>query len=114
MIERRHKHLRRKVKAAPTLSLSQLLQKSAELTRKFEHQASELREKVQETEQGEQSEQADAQPDDGESSFLETGVGKPVVAEEGMKAMEAVTEDILRFTDHMRKLGNEASLFYRK
>ena len=120
--KRRHGHIRRKVKAAPTLSISQLLEKSAELTKKFQRQAVELRSKVQDIEQGEPgdpgepSEPVEEETDNlqSESSFLQTSLVKPGVADEGMKAMEAVNEEILRYTDRMRKLGNEASLFYRK
>ena len=121
--KRRHGHIRRKVKAAPTLSISQLLEKSAELTKKFERQAVELRSKVQDIEQGEPGdpgepgepveEETDPSLQSG-SSFLQTSFVKPGVADEGLKAMEAVNEEILRYTDRMRKLGNEASLFYRK
>ena len=112
--ERRNRHLRRKAKVAPTLSLSQLLVKSEELTKKFERQAAELREKVHTTEQDIPTEPDVDEGSDVEATFLEVGERKPGVADEGLRAMEAVNEEILRYTDHMRKLGNEASLFYRK
>ena len=109
--ERRvHKH-KHSTAADPLQSLSQLLQKSAELTKAFEKQATALREKVQESEVPESSaeETVDESP-----SFLEVDGSKPVQAGAGLKAMEAVTEEIMRYTDKMRKMGNEASMFSRR
>ena len=109
--ERRlHRH-RHSASQAPLQSLSQLLAKSAELTKEFDKQAAALREKVQD------SELADSPAEDSAdvaSSFLEVDSSKSVPAGAGLKAMEAVTEEIMRYTDKMRKMGNEASMFARR
>ena len=101
-----HRHAVAKTKP-PLQSLSELLSRSAELSKQFERQTAALREKVQE------SEIIDAanEGSDSAASFLETNA-LPEGA--GLRAMEAVNEEILQFTDRMRKLGNEASLFSRR
>jgi hypothetical protein len=109
-----HYHHRRPSKEkAPVQSLSELLAKSEDLTKKFQAQAQSLRERVQE------SETIDAVSDEAASSdipasFLELDLSKPLPAGSGLRAMEAVTEEIMQYTDKMRKLGNEASLFSRR
>ena len=106
--ERRiHYHHHAIGKKPPLQSLSELLTRSEDLTRSFESQTAALREKVQE------SETIDATNDgtEGVASFIETN---PHAENAGLRAMEAVNEEILRYTDKMRKLGNEASLFSRR
>lgn len=109
--ERRiHRHHRSQVKKAPIQSLSELLVQSADLTKQFERQATALRSRVQE------SEAIDSASDDNvdtAASFIETDV-RPLPENAGLQAMEAVTEEVMRYTDRMRKLGNEASLFSRR
>jgi hypothetical protein len=83
----------------PLLSLSELLAQSRELTKAFQHNAEVLREKVKQTEESD----AESQP----ASFIEKKPEKPV----GLQAMEAVTDQIMAFTDRMRKMGNDAALF---
>ena len=99
-----HHHRGAAKKSQPLLSLSELLSRSAELTKQFEKQTASLREKVQE------SEVIDAANEGGEStsSFIEVNA---LLENSGLRAMGAVNEEILRYTDKMRKLGNEASLF---
>jgi hypothetical protein len=99
-----HRHHSTAKKSPPLQSLSELLSRSADLTKQFEKQTARLREKVQE------SEVVDAANDNGDvaSSFIETN---PLPEDAGLRAMESVNEEILRYTDKMRKLGNEASLF---
>lgn len=105
------RHRKSASKRAPLQSLSELLSRSALLTKQFEKQAQTLREKVQE------SETVDAAAEEtGEvpASFLELDLSKPLPEGAGLHAMEAVTEEIMQYTDKMRKLGNEASLFSRR
>ena len=94
-----HKHHAKKHEA-PVQSLSELLARSSELTKAFEKNASALRERVQEVEESDSST---------DSSFLEKA--NKVEPGVGLKAMEEVTEEIMKFTDKMRKMGNEVSLF---
>lgn len=94
----RHKHMR-KAEAKPLESLSQLMARSAELTKAFEKESAVLREKVQETEEIDAGEA---------SSFIEKNHHSE---SSGLRAMESVTNEIMRFTDKMRKMGNEVSLF---
>lgn len=99
---RRHHHVPKEQHVA---SLSELLAKSAELTKAFEKQSSDLHEKVQE------SEEADAGVDD-QSSFVELDASHHGIAPgTGLRAMESVTNEIMKFTEKMRKMGNEVSLF---
>jgi hypothetical protein len=85
-------------------SLAELQAQSAELTKAFQRNAEELREKVRESED---SEAADYQS----PSFLQVETAKKPEPGIGLRAMEAVTEKIMRFTEKMRKMGNEVSLF---
>jgi len=95
----RHKHAKA-VKAKPLESLSQLLARSAELTKAFEKESADLHNQVQETEE----------VDSDAASFVETSrPNRPTGA--GLRAMESVTNEIMQFTDKMRKMGNEVSLF---
>jgi hypothetical protein len=91
---------------APLPSLTELLAKSAELTKAFQRNAEELRDKVRETED---AEAADYQR--GGSSFVQLESTKKAEPGVGLRAMEAVTEKIMQFTEKMRKMGNEVSLF---
>jgi len=101
-----HKSANKKV---PLQSLSELLARSASLTKEFEKQAQSLRQKVQESETIDAATEEDMPP-----SFLELDLSKPLPEGTGIRAMEAVTEEIMQYTDKMRKLGNEASLFARR
>ena len=104
----RHKHARVD-KEKPLESLSQLLARSAALTKAFEKETEVLHEKVQETEESDVSSDA-AEP---AVSFVEIDSSRhhrPAPGS-GLRAMEAVTDEIMRFTDKMRKMGNDVSLF---
>jgi hypothetical protein len=98
------------VKKAPIQSLSELLSRSADLTKQFERQATALRSRVQESEAIDSASEDNV---DTAASFIETDV-RPLPENAGLQAMEAVTEEVMRYTDRMRKLGNEASLFSRR
>jgi hypothetical protein len=89
--------------AMPLLSLSELLAKSDELTKQFQHNAEILREKVKQTE--------DPDADSQGASFLETSSEKKADKPIGLQAMESVTDQIMAFTNRMRKMGNDAALF---
>lgn len=108
--ERRvHRHKRSLIKVKPIQSLSELLAKSADLTKKFEEQANRFREKVHKVEEGDAV--ADSQVEEVPSSFLEFESSKKLPAGTGMRAMEAVTEEIMQFTDKMRRMGNDITSF---
>jgi hypothetical protein len=101
-IRRHKKHQSSAGSTEPLVPLSQLLQRSAELTKQFESNANALRQKVQDVEEGSDS--------DTVSSFVELGKG-PLDASLGLKAMGEVTEEIMRYTDKMRRMSNDVSLF---
>ena len=107
--ERRVHHHKHAAKKEPLLSLTQLLAKSAELTKQFEKQAAALREKVQETEEADSV--TDTAASEPAPSFVQLDSEKKLAPGAGLKAMESVTEEIMHFTDRMRKMGNEVSMF---
>ena len=105
-LERRvHRHKHSKVmKDKPLESLSELMTRSAELTKAFEKESADLHSQVQE------SEEMDTEGSDVVSSFIETNhPSRPSGL--GLRAMESVTNEIMQFTDKMRKMGNDVSLF---
>jgi hypothetical protein len=107
---RSHRRHKQQVKKQPLQSLSELLARSSDLTSQFQKQAAALRAKVQETEA---IDAASDDSSDGAASFMEMD-SKPLPENAGLKALEAVTEEVMMYTDKMRKLGNEASLFSRR
>jgi len=103
-IRHHKKHHHEDSQSAVVPSLTELLAKSAELTKAFQRNAEDLREKVRETEDAESG-----SPDYQGSSFLQ--IEKKPESGVGLRAMEAVTEKIMHFTEKMRKMGNDVSLF---
>lgn len=101
-IRKHKKHQSSASSAEPLVPLSQLLQRSAELTKQFESNANALRQKVQDVEEGTDS--------DTVSSFVELGKG-PLDTNLGLRAMGEVTDEIMRYTDKMRRMSNDVSLF---
>ena len=99
-----HKHHHAQEKASkPLLSLSELLAESRKLTKEFQHNAEVLREKVKQTE--------DPDTESPNQSFVQITSEKKADKPIGLQAMEAVTDQIMAFTDRMRKMGNDAALF---
>ena len=99
-----HKHNHAQEQASkPLLSLSELLKESRKLTKEFQRNAELLREKVKQTE--------DPDSESASASFVQVTTEKKADKPIGLQAMEAVTDQIMAFTDRMRKMGNEAALF---
>ena len=99
-----HKHHHAQEQSSkPLLSLSELLAESRKLTKEFQHNAEVLREKVKQTE--------DPDADSPSASFIQVATEKKADKPVGLQAMESVTDQIMAFTDRMRKLGNDAALF---
>ena len=101
---RHHKHHHAQEQPTkPLLSLSELLAESRKLTKEFQQNAEQLREKVKQTE--------DADSESPNMSFVQVATEKKADKPIGLQAMEAVTDQIMAFTDRMRKMGNDAALF---
>jgi hypothetical protein len=79
------------------------LSESRKLTKEFQHNAEVLREKVKRTE--------DPESESSNVSLIQVASEKKADKPIGLQAMEAVTDQIMAFTDRMRKLGNDAALF---
>jgi len=105
-----HRHRNGKHSPKPIQSLSELLAKSAELTKKFEEQADALRNKVRTSEEADSVTDSDSY-EEAVPSFVELEASKRLPSGTGMRAMEEVTEEIMRFTDKMRQRGNEITSF---
>jgi hypothetical protein len=105
---RRHHHKSKAVK--PVQSLSELLKRSADLTKQFEHQAEILREKSRNVDSSTPSE-VDEESEEPQNSFIELSDSKKLPEGAGLRAMEAVAEEIMRFSDKMRHEGNAISSF---
>ena len=104
---RRHHHKHHATK--PVQSLSELLQRSAELTKQFEHQAELLREKARSVDTT--NSEVDEDSEESQASFVELSDSRKLPEGAGLRAMEAVTEEIMRFSDRMRLKGNRISSF---
>jgi hypothetical protein len=101
---RHHKHHHEAEHSTkPLQSLSELLSESRKLTKEFQHNAEVLREKVKRTE--------DPDSESPNASLIQVASEKKADKPVGLQAMEAVTDQIMAFTDRMRKLGNDAALF---